>query len=61
MAVVNDLPNAAGCEADTVFVSLNLLRDTDQHGKLHLAGIAASGVNTGSGFRLLPRHSVALG
>jgi hypothetical protein len=59
--MMNDLPDAAGREADTIFVGLYLLRDTDQHGKLHMAGIAASAVNTSFGFRLLPRHSVAFG
>jgi hypothetical protein len=38
--MVHDFPDAAGREADTVFVALHFLRDTDQHGKLHLAGIA---------------------
>jgi hypothetical protein len=41
--MMHDFSNAAGREADTVFVGLHLLRDTDQHGKLHLAGIAARG------------------
>ena len=61
VTMMHDLPNTAGREADTVFMGLHLLRDTDQHGKLHSTGIATGRVNTGFRFRLLPRHSVAFG
>jgi hypothetical protein len=37
---VNEFPNAAGGEADPVLVRLHLLRDTDQHRKLHSAATA---------------------